>query len=169
MEAQKYEYIVKLKNTLTKKTLVAIACIAVIAVTAIIYINMVGQSLNEYETIAYQDAAQMKSMMKAPDSFKLNDIYLLKVFKEDPSDEYTLTVIDFSGTNTFGGVTRDTALFKDGEFLLTRSSDPDDDSWENAFIRLDFEIYLASDESKKAEKWQKIEINTDKIMKKLSD
>ena len=107
-------------------------------------------------------------MMKDPDSFKLNDIYLLNVFKEDPSDEYTLTVIDFSGLNTLGGVTRDTALFKDGEFILTRSSDPDDDSWENAFIRLNFEVYLAADESKKAEDWEKIEVNTDKIMKKLN-
>lgn len=72
---------------------------------------------SEIETQAEEDARELKSMMKNPNSFTIHgDITVLEHAYEDGTTTI-LVAIDHSGENSYGGTTRDTALFSDGKYL----------------------------------------------------
>lgn len=66
------------------------------------------RELSEEEAFVLRDVKQLYNMMKNPDSFTL---------REDILCDSQYVIIDYSGTNSYGGTIRDTAVFKDHVYL----------------------------------------------------
>ena len=109
-----------------KKKPIAAAIIAVIILAIVMVTSFSGPTLNKSEQLAYQNAVKMKSMMRDPDSFKLYDqMFLIEKLDENGNVEYTYTLFTYGGTNGYGGVTTNQAVFKDSKYLMNYGDDID--------------------------------------------
>ncbi len=105
--------------------------------------HFIGPRLTDEEQLAYENAMKLKDMMKDPDSFKLYDeMFLLNHLDEDGNIEFTYTIFKYGGTNGYGAVTTDEAIFKDGEYIMDYADEPDADA-SNYIDQLIAKEYLA--------------------------
>ena len=111
-----------------KKPIIIAAAIAAVILVVVLIANVAGSTLNEYEQLAYQNAMEMKSMMRDPDSFKLYDqMFLIEKVDDDGNVEYTYTIFKYGGANGYGAITTDQAIFRDGEYIMDYADEPDED------------------------------------------
>lgn len=147
-----------------KKPIIIIAAIAAV----ILLVNFIGSGLNEHEQLAYQNAVEMKEMMKNPDSFKLYDeMLLLEKYDENGELLYTYTIFEYGGTNGYGAMTKDEAVFKDGDYIMDYADDPDKDDnnyMEQLLTRMDLISFKMTGES---DQWKLIEVDVEKIKDKM--
>lgn len=152
-----------------KKYSIPILAFIIVAIIAFFAINFLGGRLNEDEKLAYQNAKQMKDMMKDPDSFKLYDeMFLIKRYDDEGNIDYTYTVFKYGGTNGYGALTTDEAIFKDDDFVMNYADEPDEDDsnyGEQLLVKLDLELFLIT--SGDDDKWERVDIDIDKIKKKM--
>lgn len=152
----------------SRKPIIIVAVIAVAIVVAGFAIKFAGSILNEDEQLAYQNAVQMKNMMRDPDSFRLYDeMFLLKCFDENGALEYTYTVFKYGGANGYGAITTDEAIFKDGKYLMNYADDADEDDPDYAdqlIAKLDLSFYLLTGDS---DTKKMVEIDIEKIKNKM--
>lgn len=148
------------------KPLIVVAIVAVVATITIV--NLVSSNLNKDEQLAYQNAVELKSMMKDPDSFKLYDeMFLLKHFDENGDNDFTYTVFEYGGTNSFGAVTTDEAIFRDGEYIMDYADEPDEED-SNYIDQLLVELHIAEYAlTGDNDTWQMVEIDVEKIKDKM--
>ena len=103
--------------------------------------------LNEEEQQAYECVVAMKSMMKDPDSFRLYDsMYMLQKYDKEGELLVTYTIFKYGGTNSYGAVVTDEAVFKDGNYLMDYAdeADPEADNYkEQLYFKVDIEHYEA--------------------------
>lgn len=164
-----------------KKTAIIISSIAAaflvlaIAITLIVVVVVNNNnSLNKYERVAYQQCLEMKNMLKNPDSFKLyDDMMFLQHYDEDGDNDYTYFIFSYGGTNGYGAMIKSEAIFKDGEYIMDYDEDIDDDDYDadekrDAMIDLlEFEYYMEYGGDLDGESWKVININVNKVKKKM--
>lgn len=153
-----------------KKPFIIIAVIIAVAIIIGLVCNFVGSILTEEELIAYQNAVEMKEMMRDPDSFKLYDeMILLKHFDENGENDYTYTIFKYAGTNGYGATVTEQAIFKGDEYIMDYADDPNDEedpetSIKQWLVQRDIAEYrLIGD----CDEWQKVDINVEKIKDKM--
>lgn len=127
----------KKRNKKKRKTalLVSIISITVLMVGVMIFgLILTGKlsitsgecGLTEHEKICYHDAVTMKKIMKNSDSFKLyDDMALLTIDHKDRINPSTITLFKYSGTNSYGVMITNTAVFYNGEFMFNAEEGPD--------------------------------------------
>ena len=152
-----------------KKSIIIATVVIALAVVIGLVVNLVGSTLTEDEQLAYQNAVEMKSMMKDPDSFKLYDeMLLLKHFDDNGENDYTYTIFKYGGANGYGAITTDEAIFKDGEYIMDYADEPDEDDsdyLEQLEVQMDLILWQYSDDED--ESWEMVEIDVEKIKNKM--
>ena len=142
--------------------------VAVIAIIVGLVINFVGSTLNEDEQLAYQNAVEMKSMMRDPDSFKLYDeMFLLKHFDENGENDFTYTIFKYGGANGYGAIITDEAIFKDGEYIMNYADEPDEDDadyTEQLLAKIHLIGYSLTGDN---DTWEMVDIDIGKIKDKM--
>lgn len=148
-----------------------IIIVAVIAIIVVLGINLLGTSLNKDERLAYQNAVTVKKMLLDPDSFKLYDeMYILKKRDDNGKVECTYTIFTYGGTNGYGGITTDKAIFKDEKYIMDYDDDYD---WGRSDLRDQLDAkdaalwYAGSLLGIDRDKFQKVDINVAKIKAKM--
>ena len=151
-----------------KKPLIIVAIVAAVALLAGLIISFIGSSLNEDEQLAYQNAVEMQSMMRDPDSFKLYDeMFLLRHYDDNGENDYTYTIFKYGGANGYGAITTDEAIFKDGEYIMDYADEPDEDDSDymvQLLTKLDISMYVLSGDN---EHWKKVDIDVGKVKNKM--
>ncbi|MBE5925883.1 MAG: zinc ribbon domain-containing protein [Lachnospiraceae bacterium] len=167
-EKIKETVIMKTKKGNAKKIIIPIAIIAIIVVVVFGVINFIGSNLNEDEQLAYQNAVEMRNMMRDPDSFKLYDeMFLLKHRDDDGNVDYIYTIFKYGGANGYGAITTDEAIFKDGEYIMNYSDEPDEDDadyLEQLIVKTDLKLYMLTGDE---ETWEMVDVDIKKIKKKM--
>ena len=80
----------------------------------IICVAFSSGTLNEDEKLAYDNCVYLKSILKDPDSFTLyDDMFLLKHYDDDGIQDYTYTIFEYGGSNSYGAIVTSEAIFKD--------------------------------------------------------
>lgn len=156
------------KAMVYKKPLIIVAAVAVIAIVVGLIINFTSSILNDDEQLAYQNAVQMKNMMKDPDSFRLYDeMFLLKHFNDEGENDFTYTIFKYGGANTYGAITTDEAIFKNGEYIMDYADEPDED--DNNYIDqiLAKGNILMWQMSGDDDTWKMVDIDIEKIKDKM--
>lgn len=169
LEVDDLSVIPKPKKAIKGKKLIIVATvILILTFITYSYFNYINLSLNEDEQFAYQNALKMQSMMKNPDSFKLYDeMVLLKKFSEDGSLRCTYTIFKYGGTNIYGALLTDEAIFKDHQYLMNYTDEPDKDSSDyvdQLQAKLDITKYLLEGDS---DRLKMVEIDIEKVKKKM--
>ena len=151
-----------------KKVIIPVAIVAVIVIIVALTINIMRNSLNEDEQLAYQNAINMRSMLRDPDSFRLYDeMFLLKCHDDDGNVEYTYTIFKYGGANGYGAVTTDEAIFKDGKYIMDYADEPDEDDpdyIEQLGVKIDLALFMLSGDS---DTWEMVDIDIEKIKRKM--
>ncbi len=161
--AQTSEKMNDYKRDKLKKIIIPISAIVAVGIIVVVIINIIGMNLNEDEQLAYENAVQMRDMMKDPDSFKLYDEMFLLKHNVDGDDTASIyTIFEYGGTNEYGAMIKDEAIFQDGEFIMTRYGDADDDDVDKVLARYNLSQYSMFDDN-----WEKVEIDVDKIKRKM--
>lgn len=152
-----------------KKLIIIVVTIVSIIIIVGLIINFVSSTLSEDEQLAYQNAVEMQSMMRDPDSFKLYDeMFLLRHYDENGENDYTYTIFKYGGANGYGAITTDEAIFKDGEYIMNYADEPDEndsDYLEQLMVKADIALYMLSGGD--SESWKMIDINIEKIKGKM--
>jgi hypothetical protein len=152
-----------------KKIIIPMVIVVIIAVIALGVTNFKKNSLNEDEQLAYQNATEMKSMMKDPDSFRLYDeMLLLKCHDDDGNVKYTYTIFKYGGANGFGAITTDEAIFKDGDYIMNYADELDEDDTnylKKLEVKADLSFYILSGGN--SDTWEKVDIDIEKIKNKM--
>lgn len=165
LESEKVE---ESKPKSKKKFIIPVIVIAVIAIIAVIAVKFMGTNLSEDEQLAYQNAMDMKSMMKDPDSFKLYDeMFLLKCHDDDGNVSYTYTIFKYGGANGYGAITTDEAIYKDGEFIMNYADEPEEDDsnyMDELGVQLDLALYQMNGAG---DTWEQVDIDIEKVKKKM--
>lgn len=171
VEDDREEYASKTENGKRKdikKFIVPITGIVVIAIIAVLIINFIGSNLNEDEQLAYQNAVEMKSMMRDPDSFRLYDeMFLLKHHDDEGNVDYIYTIFKYGGANGYGAITTDEAIFKDGEYIMDYADEPDEDDrdyMEQLMVKADLALFMISGDE---DVWEMVDIDIEKIKTKM--
>lgn len=99
-----------------------IICLS-IALVGILYLVITANTLNQHEKEALENCKTLKSMMVNPSSFALYDDILVYPDDEDYGTRY---FISFGGTNSYGGMVQDIAIFEDTTYLGRFSNDESD-------------------------------------------
>ncbi len=158
-----------IKSKRNKKPLIIVAIIATVVIIVGLIISFVGSTLNEDEQLAYQNAVEMKSMMRDPDSFKLYDeMFLLRHYDENGENDYTYTIFKYGGANVYGAITTDEAIFKDGEYIMDYADEPDEDDSnyiEQLLAKAELGLFMLSGGD--SEEWKMIDIDIEKIKYKM--
>jgi len=127
--------------------------------------------LNEDEQLAYQNAVAMKNMMRDPDSFRLYDeMILLKRLNENGDVEYTYTIFKYGGTNGYGAVVTNEAIFKDGTYIMDYADEPDEDDpdyMEQLTVQSDLAVFELQTLVGDSDPFELVEIDVEKIKKKM--
>ena len=156
------------KITKHKKPIIIITVIIIIAIIASLIVNFTGSLLNEDEQLAYQNAVEMNSMMKDPDSFKLYDeMFLLKHYDENGENDFTYTIFKYGGANGYGAITTDEAIFKDGEFIMNYADEADEDDAnyvDQLFAKVHIAGYMLTGDD---DTMKMIDIDIEKIKNKM--
>lgn len=154
----------KAKNN--KKKLTIIGGIVAAIIVLFLVINFAGSSLNEDEQLGYQNAVDLKNMMRDPDSFKLYDeFFLLKHIDDNGENDYTYTIIKYGGANGYGAITTDEAIFKDGEYIMDYAEEPDEDDadyLDKVYAKADLASYILGSDG-----WERVDIDIEKIKDKM--
>lgn len=157
------------KSKKIKKIIIPIAIIAFLAVISVVVLNFIKSSLNEDEQLAYQNAVELKGMMRNPDSFKLYDeFFILKHHDDDGNVDYTYTIFKYGGANGYGAITTDEAIFRDGEYIMDYTDEPDEDDsdyMKQLEAKANLALYVLSGGD--SETWEKVDIDVEKIKKKM--
>mgnify|MGYP004637805949 FL=1 len=157
------------KSKKIKKIIIPIAIIAFLAVISVVVLNFIKSSLNEDEQLAYQNAVELKGMMRNPDSFKLYDeFFILKHHDDDGNVDYTYTIFKYGGANGYGAITTDEAIFRDGEYIMDYADEPDEDDsdyMKQLEAKANLALYVLSGGD--SETWEKVDIDVEKIKKKM--
>lgn len=152
----------------TKKKAISVVVIIILILAIITVIGLMKSSLNEDEKLAYQNAVTLKDRMKNPDSFKLYDeFFLLKHHNDDGVVDYTYTIFKYGGTNDYGAMTADEAIFKDDKYIMDYADDLDTNlvnRAEQTETRRDLLKFTFSGEN---DTWEKVDINIEKIKRKM--
>lgn len=152
-----------------KKIITPIAIIAALAIIAVTVLTFINSSLNEDEQLAYQNAVELKNMMKNPDSFKLYDeMFVLKHHDDYGKVDYTYTIFKYGGANGYGAITTDEAIFRDGEYIMDYADEPDEDDsdyMKQLEAKANLALYILSGGD--SDTWEKVDINIEKIKKKM--
>lgn len=105
------------RHKLTLIVIIATVIAISIAIAAVLLFSNTDSRLNDDEMLAYECALEMKSMMKDPDSFRLYDsMYMLQIYDKEGELLVTYTMFKYGGTNSYGAVVTDEAVFKDGKY-----------------------------------------------------
>lgn len=159
---------IKKKKGNVKKIVIPVAIIAIVVAVVFGVINFIGSNLNEDEQLAYQNAVEMRSMMRDPDSFKLYDeMFLLKHRDDEGNVDYIYTIFKYGGANGYGAITTDEAIFKDGEYIMNYADEPDEDDadyMEQLMAKADLALYMLTGDE---ETWEMVDIDIEKIKKKM--
>lgn len=152
-----------------KKIITPIAIVAALAIIAVTVLTFINSSLNEDEQLAYQNAVELKNMMKNPDSFKLYDeMFVLKHHDDYGKVDYTYTIFKYGGANGYGAITTDEAIFRDGEYIMNYADEPDEDDsdyMKQLEAKANLALYILSGGD--SDTWEKVDINIEKIKKKM--
>lgn len=131
-------------------------------------------TLSEEEQQAYDCAVEMKSMMKNPDSFKLYDsMYMLQIYDKEGELRVTYTVFKYGGTNSYGAVVTDEAVFKDGKYLMDYAdeADPKADNYEDQlYFKIGinhYETFKALGKPSPLYDYNLLELDVEKIKNKM--
>lgn len=151
-----------------KKVIIPVSIVAVIAIIVALTINIIRNNLSEDEQLAYQNAVEMKSMMRDPDSFRLYDeMFLLKHHDDDGNVDYIYTIFKYGGANGYGAITTDEAIFKDGEYIMDYADEPDEDDRDyikQLMTKADLALFMLSGGG---DDWEMVDIDIEKIKKKM--
>lgn len=96
-----------------------------------------------------------------------------KHFDENGENDYTYFIFEYGGTNGFGAMIKDEAIFKDGEYIMDYDEDIDEDDYdynEKSKVKLDlleYEYYVEFEGAPEDGSWKRIDINVKKIKKKM--
>ena len=151
-----------------KSTKVIVAAIVVALIVAVGF--SLSNGLNEYESIALKDCKTLRNMLKNPDSFTLFDeILIYTVDKEEDKGYDYLVYIPYGGTNSYGGMVQDLAIFKDNIYWGDYDYDEDDfnsqreydDFLLNGKFYYEFDILMSNNYE------DFVRVDADKIMKHL--
>lgn len=130
--------------------------------------------LNEEEQQAYECVVTMRSMMKNPDSFKLYDsMYMLQIYDKEGDHLVTYTMFKYGGTNSYGAVVTDEAVFRDGNYLMDYAdeADPNADNYkEQLYFKVDinhYETFKALGEPSPLYNYNLLELDVEKIKSKM--
>lgn len=155
------------------KMIAAIAAVVILAIMIAVGVKNGGQ-LNANDMIAYEDCLALKEDMKDPDSFKLySDIVMIRWWDNLIGDECYYVFIDYGGTNSYGAMIKNTAIFDGTLYIMT-----DDISTASNLKQIMAAAVLGQHRTSwKSEKqlkemdleytYEYVEINTDKVKKKL--
>lgn len=158
----------KIAKKVNKKIITAVIAVAVVVAIGLLISNFFRGSLNEDEQLAYQNAVEMKNMMRDPDSFKLYDqMALLKHRDDEGNVDYVYTIFKYGGTNGYGAITTDQAVFKDGEYIMNYGDDPDKEASnyeDQLLVDLDLMFYQLLGDT---EEWEWVDIDVGKIKDKM--
>lgn len=157
------------------KKMVVIAA-ALVLFLAIFFGVKNGGQLNENDMLAYENCLTLKENLKNPDSFKLySDIVMLRWSDNLMGNECNYMYINYGGTNSYGAVVRNTAIF-DGTSYIMNSGD-EQTSLREGMAELVFLAHSSGWEWKKEKdmkehlgleyEYEYIGIHTDKVKKKL--
>ncbi len=159
---------IAVKAKKNNKPLIIVVAIVAVVIIVVLIIRFVGSTLNEDEQLAYQNAVEMQSMMKDPDSFKLYDeMFLLRHYDDNGENDYTYTIFKYGGANGYGAITTDEAIFKDGEYIMDYADEPDEDDsdyLDKLMVKADIALYMLGGDS---ESWAMIDIDVEKIKDKM--
>ncbi len=151
-----------------KRVIIIAGAVLVACVICLLIISFMGSVLNDDEQLAYQNAVEMQSMMKDPDSFRLYDeMFLLKHYNENGENDYTYTIFKYGGANGYGAITTDEAIFKDGKYIMDYADEPDkedSDYIEQLIVKTDISLYSLTGDN---EKWKMVDIDIEKIKNKM--
>ena len=157
------------KSKKVKKIIIPIAILSILAIVCIVVLSFVKSSLNEDEQLAYQNAVELKEMMRNPDSFKLYDeFFILKHHDDDGKVDYAYTIFKYGGANGYGAITTDEAIFRDGEYIMDYADEPDEDDsdyMKQLEAKANLAMYVLSGDDN--ETWEKVDIDVEKIKKKM--
>lgn len=106
---------------INKKVIISAIVVALAVTIGLHFFN----GLDKYETIALKDCKTLKGMLKNPDSFSLyDDIF---IYTKDSKTYGDLVYIYYGGTNSYGGMVKDLAIFRDGTTYYGDYDDDEDD------------------------------------------
>lgn len=153
-----------------KKTIIisaiAVAAVAIIAIVAVIFLRPKEIELNKDEALAYQNVLDVKHNLKDPDSFKLYDeLTIIKHHNEYGYIDFKYTIFKYGGTNGYGAVITNEAIYKDNQYIMNYADEPDKDDAnyrEQLSTQDDLELFLSGEV-----KWEKIDIDINKIKEKM--
>ena len=107
-------------------------------------------------------------MLKDPDSFRLYDkMFLLKHYDENGNNDYTYTIFKYGGSNSYGAIITDEAVFKNKKYIMNydENLDKDDDDYlDKLKVKADIAMYLMTGENAT---WEKVEIDVELIKDEL--
>lgn len=128
-----------------RKPIIIISMIIIAIILGGLVVRFTYLTLNEDEQLAYQNAMTLQSMMRDPESFRLYDekMFLVKAFDLSGNGSFkcTYTVFRYGGTNGYGAITTDDAIFKDRTFLMDYADEPDKDD-PNLQEKLEAKLYV---------------------------
>lgn len=109
----------RIKNLTGKWKIILCVIVLVVVVVGSISVFKI-KHLSSDERLAYNDVLTLQSMMQEPDSLSLYDkIYIQKVSDADGNETHSYVIFDFNAENGYGYQIKDSAVFKDDEFLFT--------------------------------------------------
>lgn len=124
-----------------KKTISIIAIIATVILAIFLIVKFGGTRLNKHEQLAYQNVVSMKNMMRDPDSFKLYDyILLLESMDKSGNVEHTYTIFKYGGTNSYGAIVTQEAIFEDSDYIMDYGDEPENDR--QFRVRAELAVYM---------------------------
>lgn len=130
-----------------KKSIIIISMIIITIIFCGLVVRFTYLTLNEDEQLAYQNAVTLQKMMRDPESFRLyDDMFLVKVFDgDDGSFEGTYTSFRYGGTNAYGAITTDNAIFKDKIFVVNFDDELDDtETGDSKIEKLEAKLYVSA-------------------------
>lgn len=117
-------------NSKVKNKKYVVAAVISVVVILLLVLTLSGPSLNAHDKLAYQNAMELKSMLKDPDSLKLYDgSFVREMLDDNGKVMYTYTFINYGGANSYGANTQGQAVFKNGEYIMDwEDKDKENDS-----------------------------------------
>ncbi len=164
----------KFKSHIFKRKYIVAAAAILFVISLFVIVQFLFVPLNEDEQLAYDNVVTMKAMMKDPSSFKLLDeLFLWKRYDSDGSLSDTYTLIQYSGTNSYGAVVTNEAIFSGSEYVMNyqdKIETPTPQNVEEVSRKFMIQSFFTKLAENGGEPWdgdQVVEINASKIRRKL--
>ncbi len=105
-----------------KKAIVIGSIILSFVILLSVVIGVISSTLTPDEQFAYDIVESFRDTMVDREAFTLYDyVYIFRHYNENGENDYTYTVFDYAFSNGMGGLTSETAIFKDYEYDLDYS------------------------------------------------